>query len=121
MFVLIEPYYYAIINVIIKKKNIVTLPNNPLPFTPPEITINLISLIPPLELSTITELYFFIKEREETYFQETLSQLLFYKEAETLWFILDFLWLSDKDREWTKPLMIKYLQQKIYLAEEFDI
>lgn len=98
-----------------------TLPNNPLPSLPSDLILEIISLIPPLELSTLSELYFFIQEREETYFKETLAQLLIYVEAESLWHILDFLWLTDEDRKWTKPLMIRYLQQKIYYDEEFNI
>ena len=83
--------------------------------------IYLVSSIPPIELGILSELLFFIREREEEYFVQTFIQLLQYNEALELWQVLDFMWLTVEDKEWVYPLMKTFLQKKLYYEEEFDI
>lgn len=95
--------------------------DNPLNHLYQDEIINLVSSIAPIELGMLSELLFFIREREEEYFVQTFIQLLQFNEALELWQVLDFMWLTVEDKEWVYPLMKTFLQRKLYYDEEFNV
>ena len=80
-----------------------------------------VSSLNPLELSMISELLFFIRERESEHFTDTLLSLFSFENALYMWDIMDFMWMTPEDRDWAAPIMTAFIRKQIYKSEEFDL
>lgn len=95
--------------------------NNPLRDKDAEYVLWEASDLHPIELSLLSELLFFIREKEEEFFLDSFGQLMSFTNAIHLWNILERVWLRPSEREWVKPLILKFLRARIYIHEEFNI
>lgn len=95
--------------------------NNPFRDKDADYVLWAVSDLPPIELSLLSELLFFIREKEEEYFLDTFRQLLTFTNAIHLWNLLDHVWLRPSEKQWVKPLILNYLREQIYIYEEFNV